>query len=102
MRMAAEAESVSLCGKVLLCVPLPHDVVTESKCNEIPAGRQCWANKTSRVRSCSPTPSTLRRKGKWCSEVVNLLGSLSLQQLPAKGMFSLKRGYWVIESRMHH
>jgi hypothetical protein len=34
--------------------------------------------------------------------VVHLLSSLTLQELQAQGMLSLKRGYWVIESRLHH
>jgi hypothetical protein len=34
--------------------------------------------------------------------VVYLLSSLTLEELQAQGMLSLKRGYWVIESRLHH
>jgi len=44
----------------------------------------------------------VRRKGKWCREVVYLLSSLTLEQLQALGMLALKRGYWVVESRLHH
>lgn len=34
--------------------------------------------------------------------MVYLLSSLSLEELAAQGMMKLKRGYWVIESRLHH
>jgi hypothetical protein len=44
----------------------------------------------------------IKRSGKWCREVVYLLSSLTLEQLQAQGMLSLKRKYWVIESRLHH
>lgn len=42
------------------------------------------------------------RKGKWSNEVVYLVSSLAPDQLQAKGMLQLKRGYWIIESRLHH
>ena len=42
------------------------------------------------------------RKGKWSEEVVYLISSRSLEQLQSEGMLRLKRGYWVIESRLHH
>jgi hypothetical protein len=54
------------------------------------------------ARLAARLETRVRRKGKWCREVVHLLGSLSLDQLQARGMLTLKRGYWVIESRMHH
>lgn len=44
----------------------------------------------------------VKRDGKWHQEVVYLLSSLTLEELQAQGMLSLKRGYWVIESRLHH
>lgn len=44
----------------------------------------------------------VRRKGKRTTEVVYLITSLSLEQLDALGWLKLKRGYWVIESRLHH
>lgn len=31
-----------------------------------------------------------------------LLSSFTLAELQAQGMLSLKRGYWVVESRLHH
>jgi hypothetical protein len=34
--------------------------------------------------------------------VVYLLSSFTLEELQAEGMLSLKRGYWVVESRLHH
>ena len=43
-----------------------------------------------------------KRKGQWCREVVHLVSSFTLKELQAQGMLSLKRGYWVIESRLHH
>ena len=44
----------------------------------------------------------VRRKGKKSTEVVYLISSLTLEQLDALGWLQLKRGYWVIESRLHH
>jgi len=44
----------------------------------------------------------VKRNGKWCREVVYLVSSLTLEELQAQGMLSLKRGYWVVESRLHH
>ena len=44
----------------------------------------------------------VKRKGKWSREVIYLVSSLTLENLQAQGMLSLKRGYWVIESRLHH
>jgi hypothetical protein len=34
--------------------------------------------------------------------VVYLVSSLTLAQLQAEGLLALKRGYWVVESRLHH
>ena len=31
-----------------------------------------------------------------------MLSSLTLEQLQTEGLLQLKRGYWVIESRLHH
>lgn len=42
------------------------------------------------------------RRGKWSQEIVYLISSRTLEQLQAAGMLRLKRGYWVIESRLHH
>lgn len=44
----------------------------------------------------------VKRDGKWGRETVYLLSSLTLAELQAQGMLSLKRGYWIIESRLHH
>ena len=44
----------------------------------------------------------MRRKGKKTTEIVYLISSLTLEELDAKGFLKLKRGYWVIESRLHH
>ena len=43
-----------------------------------------------------------RRMGKKTTEIVYLITSLTLQELDALGFLKLKRGYWVIESRLHH
>jgi predicted transposase YbfD/YdcC len=43
-----------------------------------------------------------RRKGKKTTEIVYLISSLTLEELDAAGFLKLKRGYWVIESRLHH
>jgi hypothetical protein len=44
----------------------------------------------------------VRRKGKKTTEIVYLISSLTLQKWDAAGFLKLKRGYWVIESRLHH
>jgi hypothetical protein len=44
----------------------------------------------------------IKRDGQWHKEVIYLLSSLTLEELQAEGMLSLKRGYWVVESRLHH
>lgn len=44
----------------------------------------------------------VRRHGKKTTETVYLISSLTLEQLNALGWIQLKRGYWVIESRLHH
>jgi hypothetical protein len=44
----------------------------------------------------------VKRKGKWSSEVVYRVSSFTLEELQAQGMLSLKRGDWVVESRLHH
>src|SRR5207253_3731920 len=45
----------------------------------------------------------VRRNGKKTTETVYLISSLSLEELEhALGWIKLKRGYWVIESRLHH
>ena len=54
------------------------------------------------ARLAARLESRAKRKGKWCREVIYLLSSLTLEELQALGMLSLKRGYWVIESRLHH
>jgi hypothetical protein len=54
------------------------------------------------ARLAARLETRVRRNGKWCREVVYLLSSLTLEELQAQGMLSLKRGYWVIESRLHH
>lgn len=42
------------------------------------------------------------RKGQRGSKMVYLISSHTLEELQAGGMLRLKRGYWVIESRLHH
>jgi len=44
----------------------------------------------------------VRRNGKKTTEIVYLISSLTLEELDASGFLKLKRGYWVIESRLHH
>jgi hypothetical protein len=44
----------------------------------------------------------VRRKGKPSTETVYLISSLTLEQLDALGWLRLKRGYGIIESRLHH
>lgn len=44
----------------------------------------------------------VRRRDQWTEQIVYLISSLTLEQLQAAEMLRLKRGYWVIESRLHH
>ena len=54
------------------------------------------------ARLAARLETRVKRKGKWHREVIYLLSSLTLDELQAEGMLSLKRGYWTIESRLHH
>lgn len=54
------------------------------------------------ARLAARLQTRVRRKGKWCRQVVYLLSSLTLDELQARGMLCIKRGYWVVESRLHH
>ena len=54
------------------------------------------------ARSIARLRRRVRRKGKKTTETVYLISSLTLEQLDALGWIKLKRGYWVIESRLHH
>jgi hypothetical protein len=42
------------------------------------------------------------RQGQWSEQTVYLISSHTLEELQAAGLLQLKRGYWVIESRLHH
>ena len=44
----------------------------------------------------------VRRNGKKSTKTVYLISSLTFEELDALGWIKLKRGYWVIESRLHH
>lgn len=44
----------------------------------------------------------VRRNGKATEKVVYLVSSYSLAKLQALGLLKFKRGYWVIESRLHY
>jgi hypothetical protein len=54
------------------------------------------------ARLAARLQTRVKRGGKWCREVVYLVSSFTLEELQAEGMLSLKRGYWVVESRLHH
>jgi hypothetical protein len=54
------------------------------------------------ARSIGRLQRRVRRNGKTTTETVYLISSLSLEQLEARGWIKLKRGYWVIESRLHY
>lgn len=54
------------------------------------------------ARLAARLQTRVKRRGQWCREVVYLLSSFTLAELQAEGMLSLKRGYWVVESRLHH
>ena len=44
----------------------------------------------------------VRRNGKKSTEIIYLISSLTLEEWAAADLLKLKRGYWVIESRLHH
>jgi len=54
------------------------------------------------ARLAARLETRVKRKGKWQREIVYLLSSLTLAQLEAADLLALKRGYWVVESRLHH
>lgn len=54
------------------------------------------------ARLAARLETRVKRNGKRSKEVVHLLSSLTLEALQARGMLQLKRGYWVVESRLHH
>ena len=54
------------------------------------------------ARLAARLETRVQRKSKWSRQVIYLLSSLTLEELQAHGMLALKRGYWVVESRLHH
>lgn len=54
------------------------------------------------ARTIARLQRLVRRKGKKTKETVYLISSLALEELDAQGFLKHKRGYWVIESRLHH
>ena len=54
------------------------------------------------ARTIARLKRRVRRKGKKTTEINYLISSLTQEELDARGMHQLKRGYWVIESRLHH
>lgn len=54
------------------------------------------------VQAIARLKRRVRRQGKKSTEIVYLMSSLTLEELDAAGFLKLKRGYWVIESRLHH
>jgi hypothetical protein len=54
------------------------------------------------ARLAARLETRVKRQGKWSRQVIYLLSSFTLQELQAQGMLALKRGYWVVESRLHH
>ena len=54
------------------------------------------------ARLAASLETRVKRKGKWSREAIDLLSSFTLQELQARGMLTLRRGYWVVESRLHH
>ncbi len=54
------------------------------------------------ARLAARMATQVRRNRKWCREIIYLLYSLTLAEVHAQGLLQLKRGYWVIESRLHH
>lgn len=68
------------------------------ECREVPPSQVCFPG----ARLVARLETRVKRNGKWSREVVYLMTSLTLDELQADGMLSIKRGYWVVESRLHH
>lgn len=54
------------------------------------------------ARLAARLETRVKRQGKRSRAVIYLLSSLTLEELQAQAMLALKRGYWVVESRLHH
>ena len=54
------------------------------------------------ARLAARLETRVKRNGKWCREVVYRVSSFPLAELHAEGKLSIKRGYWGVESRLHH
>ena len=54
------------------------------------------------ARLAARLQTRVKRDGTWHREVIYLVSSLTLDELQAERMLTLKRGYWVVESRLHH
>ena len=54
------------------------------------------------ARLAARLETRVKRQGRWHREVVYLVSSLTLAELQAEGLLALKRGYWIVESRLHH
>jgi predicted transposase YbfD/YdcC len=54
------------------------------------------------VQTAARLRRRVRRQGKKTTEIAYLISSLTLEELDAAGLLRLKRGYWTIESRLHH
>ncbi len=65
-------------------------------------GNDPAAGELSRSQTIARLRQRVRRKGKKTTEIVYLISSLTLEELDAADFLKLKRGYWVIESRLHH
>jgi len=74
------------------------------ECLEVTPGQVGFpgARLVARLETRVKRKDSQTQKKKWCREVVYLVSSLTREQLQAKGMLSLKRGYWIVESRLHH
>ena len=74
------------------------------ECQEVTPTQVCFtgARLAARLETRVKRKDAQGKKKKWTREVVYLVSSLTLEELQAKGMLSLKRGYWIIESRLHH
>jgi hypothetical protein len=67
------------------------------ECREVTPGQVSFPG----ARLIARLTRRVRRHGQKSTETVYLISSLNLEQLDAAGWLQLKRGYWVIESRLH-
>ena len=60
------------------------------------------AHQAARLETRVQQPAKGKAKACWTCKVVYLLSRHTVEELQAAGLLRRKRGYWVIESPLHH